>query len=143
MNLALSQPWCSVGSDGLALAVEGPLRRGSPHPRSFGTFPRVLGVYVREKHLLTLEDAVRKMTSLNASKLGILDRGLLRPGQFADVTAFDPDKIIDRSTYLDPFRYGEGIEYVVVNGRLVLDRGKPTGARPGRALRSEAGANPG
>ena len=135
MNLALRQPWASVGSDGYALAIEGPLRRGHPHPRSFGTFPRVLGVYVRERHLLTLEDAVRKMTSLNASKLGLRDRGVLRVGAFADVTVFDPSKVVDRATYAEPFRYGEGIEHVVVNGRVVLDRGQPTGARPGRALR--------
>jgi N-acyl-D-aspartate/D-glutamate deacylase len=135
MNLALKQPWCSIGSDGSALAIEGPLRRGNPHPRNFGTFPRVLGVYVRERGLLTLEDAVRKMTSLNAAKLGLADRGIVRPGAFADLTVFDPDKVIDRSTYTDPFRYGEGIEYVVVNGQLVLDQGKPTGARPGRTLR--------
>ncbi len=137
MNLALRQPWCSIGSDGSALAIEGPLRRGHPHPRNFGTFPRILGVYVREKHLLTLEDAVRKMTSLNASKLGLRDRGILRLGAFADVTVFDPDRVIDRSTFEEPFRYGEGIESVVVNGRLVLDHGKPTGDRPGRALRRD------
>ena len=95
MNFALSQHWCSIGSDGSALATEGPLRRGNPHPRNFGTFPRVLGVYVRETNVLRLEDAVRKMTSLNAAKLGILDRGLLRPGQFADLTLFDPQRIID------------------------------------------------
>ena len=77
MNLAMQQPWCSIGSDGSAFAIEGPLRRGNPHPRNFGTFPRVLGVYVRERGLLRLEDAVRKMTSLNATKLGIRDRGLL------------------------------------------------------------------
>ena len=135
MNLALVQPWCSIGSDGSALAIEGPLRRGNPHPRSFGTFPRVLGVYVRERRLLRLEDAVRKMTSLNAAKLGIHDRGLLRPGNFADVTLFDPERVIDRATYTEPFQYSEGIEYVIVNGQVVLDRGKHTGARPGRALR--------
>jgi N-acyl-D-aspartate/D-glutamate deacylase len=135
MRLALAQPWCSVGSDGLAYAAEGPLRRGNPHPRSFGTFPRVLGVYVREVKLLRLEDAVRKMTSLNAAKLGLADRGLLRPGQFADVTVFDPARVIDRATYTEPFQYGEGIEYVVVNGQVVLEKGKHTGARPGRALR--------
>jgi N-acyl-D-amino-acid deacylase len=139
MNFALGRPWCSIGSDGLAMAVEGPLRRGHPHPRSFGTFPRVLGVYVRQRGLLTLEDAVRKMTSLNASKLGITDRGLIRPGFFADLTVFDPGSVVDRSTYLEPFRYSEGVAYVVVNGRLVLDRGKPTGARPGRALRHPRG----
>ncbi len=137
MNLALRQPWCSVGSDGSALSIEGPLRRGHPHPRNFGTFPRILGVYVREKHLLTLEDAVRKMTSLNASKLGLRDRGTLRPGAFADVTVFDPARVIDRSTFEKPFAYGEGIETVVVNGRVALDRGSPTGERAGRALRRD------
>jgi N-acyl-D-amino-acid deacylase len=135
MNLALRQPWASVGSDGSALAIEGPLRRGHPHPRNFGTFPRILGVYVRERHLLTLEDAVRKMTSLNASKLGLRDRGILRVGAFADLTVFDPAKVVDRATYDEPFRYGEGIEHVIVNGRVVLDRGRATGDRPGRALR--------
>jgi N-acyl-D-aspartate/D-glutamate deacylase len=135
MNLALIQPWCSIGSDGSAYAVEGPLRRGNPHPRNFGTFPRVLGVYVRELGLLRLEDAVRKMTSLNAAKLGIPDRGLLRPGNWADLTLFDPERVIDRATYTNPFQYNEGIEYVIVNGQVVLDRGKHTGARPGRAIR--------
>ena len=135
MVLALQQPWCSIGSDGSAYAIEGPLRRGHPHPRNFGTFPRVLGVYVRDRGALRIEEAVRKMTSLNAAKLGLTDRGLLRPGMFADVTVFDPEKVIDRSTYTDPFRYGEGIEYVVVNGKLTLDAGKPTGDKPGRALR--------
>lgn len=135
MTLALSQPWCAVGSDGSALAVEGPLRRGNPHPRSFGTFPRVLGLYVRERAVLRLEDAVRKMTSLNATRLGLRDRGTLRPGAFADVTVFDPATVTDRSTYTAPFQYSEGIEYVVVNGRVVLDRGTHTGATPGYALR--------
>ena len=135
MNLAMSQPWCSIGSDGSAYAAEGALRRGNPHPRNFGTFPRVLGVYVREKKLLTLEDAVRKMTSLNAAKLGINDRGLLKAGMFADVTIFDAERVIDKSTYTDPFHYNEGIEYVIVNGHVVLEKGKHTGAKPGRALR--------
>ena len=135
MNLALSQPWCSIGSDGSAYAIEGPLRRGNPHPRNFGTFPRVLGVYVRERKLLSLEDAVRKMTSLNANRLGINDRGLLKPGMMADVTVLDAERIIDRATYTEPFQYSEGIEYVIVNGQVVLDRGKHTGAMPGRALR--------
>jgi N-acyl-D-amino-acid deacylase len=135
MRRALVQPWCSVGSDGSALAIEGPLRRGNPHPRNFGTFPRILGVYVREVRLLRLEDAVRKMTSLNAVKLGIRDRGLLRPGNFADLTLFDPVRVIDRATYADPFRYSEGIVYVLVNGQVVFEKGKHTGARPGRPLR--------
>jgi N-acyl-D-amino-acid deacylase len=140
MNLALRQPWCSVGSDGSALATEGPLRQGHPHPRNFGTFPRVLGVYVRERKLLTLEDAVRKMTSLNAAKLGLEDRGLLRAGLAADITVFDPARISDKSTYEEPFQYNEGIEHVIVNGEIVFESGKQTGARPGRALRKMAHA---
>jgi N-acyl-D-aspartate/D-glutamate deacylase len=135
MNLALTISWVSIGSDGSALATDGPLRRGNPHPRNFGTFPRVLGVYVRKLGLLRLEDAVRKMTSLSAAKIGIRDRGLLRPGNWADVTVFDPEHVLDRATYEEPFRYSEGIEYVVVNGQVVLEQGKHTGARPGRALR--------
>ena len=137
MNIALRQPWCSIGSDGSALAVEGPLRRGNPHPRSFGTFPRVLGVYARERGLLRLEDAVRKMSSLSAAKIGLKDRGSLREGLFADITIFDEQKIIDRATYEQPFQYAEGIESVIVNGRLVIDKGTHTGARPGRVLRHE------
>ena len=135
MNLALVQPWCSIGSDGSALAIDGPLRRGHPHPRNFGTFPRILGEYVRNRQLLRLEDAVRKMTSLNAAKVGLLDRGLLRPGQFADVVIFDPATVIDHSTYLEPFQYSTGIIHVLVNGKLVLEKGQPVKSRPGRALR--------
>lgn len=138
MQLALKQPWCSIGSDGSSYAVEGPLRRGNPHPRNFGTFPRVLGVYVREAGVLKLEDAVRKMTSLNAAKLGLTDRGLVRPNLFADLTLFDPQRVVDRATYEDPFQYAAGIEYVIVNGQVVLDRGQHTGARPGKPLRRNA-----
>jgi N-acyl-D-aspartate/D-glutamate deacylase len=135
MNLALAQPWCSIGSDGSAYAIDGSLRRGHPHPRNFGTFPRVLGVYARDRGLLRLEDAVRKMTFLNAAKVGIRDRGLLQSGMFADITIFDPARVIDKSTYTEPFQYSEGIEYVIVNGQVVLERGTHTGARSGRALR--------
>jgi N-acyl-D-amino-acid deacylase len=138
MNLALTQPWCSIGSDGSALATEGTLRRGNPHPRSFGTFPRVLGVYARERGLLRLEDAVRKMTSLNAAKIGLRDRGLLREGAFGDITIFDEKRVADRSTYEEPFQYSEGVEYVLVNGQVVLNHGTHTGARSGRALRHES-----
>ncbi|MFO0966474.1 MAG: D-aminoacylase [Gemmataceae bacterium] len=137
MNLAMTQPWCGIGSDGSALAIEGPLKRGHPHPRSFGTFPRVLGVYVRKAGLLRLEDAIRKMTSLNAAKIGALDRGLIRPGFWADLCLFDPERVADRATYENPFQYSEGVEYVVVNGVLALDQGKHTGATPGKALRRE------
>jgi N-acyl-D-aspartate/D-glutamate deacylase len=135
MNVALIQPWCSIGSDGSALAVEGPLRRGNPHPRNFGTFPRVLGVYVRERKLLTLEDAVRKMTSLNAAKLGLKDRGLVQEGLVADLCVLDPQRVLDRATYADPFHYSEGIVHVIVQGQLVLQDGRHTGAKPGRVLR--------
>jgi N-acyl-D-amino-acid deacylase len=135
MNLALLQPWCSIGSDGSALAIEGPLRRGNPHPRSFGTFPRVLGEYVRERHRLRLEDAVRKMTSLNAAKIGLTRRGLLQAGYFGDIVVFDEKTVRDLSTYEDPFQYCTGIEYVLVNGQIVLDHGHHTGAHPGHALR--------
>jgi N-acyl-D-amino-acid deacylase len=135
MNLAMLQPWCSIGSDGSAYATEGLLRRGHPHPRNFGTFPRVLGVYVRERNLLRLEDAVRKMTSLNAAKLGLRDRGLLQSGLAADITIFDPVRVADRSTYTEPFQYSEGIEYVLVNGQVVLDKGTHTASRPGKVLR--------
>jgi N-acyl-D-aspartate/D-glutamate deacylase len=135
MNLALVQPWCSIGSDGSAYAIEGLLRRGNPHPRNFGTFPRVLGVYVREKGLLRLEDAIRKMTSLNANKIGLRERGLVRPGMFADMTVFDAERVLDSSTYEEPFQYPEGIQRVMVNGVWVLEGGKATGARPGRVLR--------
>ena len=137
MNLALKQPWCSVGSDGSAFSTTGPLRRGNPHPRNFGTFPRVLGVYVRELKLLTLEDAVRKMTSLNAAKLGLRDRGRLQAGAFADITIFDPDQVLDKATYTEPFQNNIGIESVIVNGQVVLDHDRHTGARPGRALRRQ------
>jgi N-acyl-D-amino-acid deacylase len=141
MNLALLQPWCSVGSDGSAYAIEGPLRTGNPHPRNFGTFPRVLGVYVRELGLLRLEDAVRKMTSLNAAKVGLLDRGILRAGMAADVTVFNPETVIDQATYTEPFQYNVGIHHVIVNGQLVLKDNKHTGKRPGRALRLRATAS--
>lgn len=135
MNLAMTQSWCSIGSDGSAYAIEGPLRRGNPHPRNFGTFPRVLGVYARDRGLLSLEQAVQKMTSMNAAKIGLHRRGLLAPGFFADVTLFDPQQVIDRATYTDPFQYNDGIAYVIVNGTVVLDDGKHTGAHPGRAIR--------
>src|SRR5262249_29660627 len=135
MNLALTISWVSIGSDGSAYAVEGPLRRGYPHPRNLRTLPRVLGVYLPDRRLLRLEDAVRKMTSLNAAKLGIADRGLLRPGNYADVVVFDADRVIDRATYANPFQYGEGVVDVIVNGKMVLEEGKHTGERPGRALR--------
>jgi N-acyl-D-amino-acid deacylase len=134
MQLALKQPFVSVGSDGTAVRIGGPTARGNPHPRYYGTFPRVLGRYVRELKLLTLEDAVRKMTSANTAKVHVYDRGLLRPGQAADVTVFDAARVVDNATFERPHQYATGIEYVVVNGAVVLDRGRHTGARPGAIL---------
>jgi len=141
MRFALRQPFVSIGSDGTAVATEGPLARGNPHPRYYGTFPRVLGRYVREERILTIEEAIRKMTSANAAKIRIFDRGLLRPGMAADVTLFDPVRIIDNATFEKPHQYATGIEYVIVNGVVVLDKGKHTGARPGVILRGQ-GSNP-
>ena len=126
----LKDPLTMIASDG---GVEIP-KRGVPHPRSYGTFARVLGVYVREKRVLTLEDAVRKMTSLPSARLGLQDRGLLRPGMKADIAIFDPARIIDRATFADPHQYAEGVSYVIVNGAVVLDDGKMTEARPGQVL---------
>jgi N-acyl-D-aspartate/D-glutamate deacylase len=134
MQYALRQPFVSIGSDGTALTTEGPLSKGNPHPRSFGTFPRVLGRYVREEHVISLEDAIRKMTSANASKIHIFDRGLLRPGMWADITVFDPARITDNATYTKPHQYATGIEYVLVNGKVVIENGKHSGARPGTIL---------
>jgi N-acyl-D-amino-acid deacylase len=134
MRHALQQSFVSIGSDGTAVKTEGPLAQGKPHPRYYGTFPRVLGRYVRDEKVLTLEDAIRKMTSANASKIGIYDRGLLRPGMWADVTVFDPATVIDNSVWERPHQYASGIEYVFVNGVLVLQKGQHTGARPGAIL---------
>ncbi len=134
MRYALKQPWVSVGSDGTAVTTDGPLAAGNPHPRYFGTFPRVLGRYVRDEHVLTMEEAIRKMTSANAAKVHQYDRGLLRPGMAADVTVFNADTIIDNATYEKPHQYATGVEYVIVNGKVVLDGGKHTGVRPGVIL---------
>lgn len=135
MKLALKQPWVSVGSD--SGAVVGAARDVGAHPRAYGTFPRILGHYVRDEHLFTLEEAVRKMTSLAASRAGFADRGTLREGMKADVVVFDPKAIRDVSTYEDPHRYSEGISAVIVNGKAVLNGGKMTDALPGRVLRRQ------
>ncbi len=135
MQLALKQPFVSIGSDGLAMSPDGPRGKTIPHPRSYGTFPRVLGRYVRELHTLTLEDAIRKMTSANAEKISIRDRGLLAVGLAADITVFNANDIADRATFVQPHQYATGVSYVLVNGRIVLDAGVHTGALPGRVLR--------
>jgi N-acyl-D-aspartate/D-glutamate deacylase len=140
MQHALRQAFVSIGSDGTAVKIGTPTAAGHPHPRYYGTFARVLGRYVRELKVLTLEEAVRKMTSANTAKVRVFDRGLLRPGQWADVAVFDPARVADHATFENPHRYATGIEYVLVNGQVVLDRGRPTGARPGAIVRGQAGA---
>ncbi|WP_344108026.1 D-aminoacylase [Kribbella alba] len=128
----LRHPWTSVASDGWILRPTG---SGHPHPRSFGTFPRVLGRYVRDQEVLTLREAIRRMTSLPASRLGLDDRGVVRPGAVADLVVLDPQRIADRSTYDDPWQLSVGVEHVLVAGEPVLRDAVPTGLRPGRVLR--------
>jgi N-acyl-D-amino-acid deacylase len=135
LRRALVHPRVMIGSDGSALAPYGELGEGKPHPRSYGTFPRVLGEYVREQRVLPLAQAVHKMTGLPARRLGLTDRGVLRPGARADVVVFDPRRVADRATYEAPHRYPDGIEHVIVNGRLVVRDGEHTGSLPGRLLR--------
>lgn len=135
VHRAMQQPWVSVGTDYPAVRTEGPLSTWKPHPRAYGTFPRILGRYVREQGLLRLEEAIRKMTSLAAQRVGLHDRGLLVPGFYADIVVFDFEKIRDLATFENPQQYSTGVEYVLVNGQLVLDRGRMTGELPGRVLR--------
>ncbi|HRS87605.1 MAG TPA: D-aminoacylase [Syntrophales bacterium] len=135
----IQHPLVVIGSDGWARAPYGPLGRDKPHPRSYGTFPRMLGRYVREEKIMTLEQAIAKMTSLTARKFGLYGRGILREGFFADCVVFDPDRVIDRATWTEPHRYPEGIPYVLVNGVSVVFEGEHTGATPGRILRKNHG----
>jgi len=131
----MSWPWVALGVDSAAQAVDGPFAGFGTHPRAFGAAARLLGPYARDLGLFPLEEAVRKMTSLPARRLGLADRGVLRPGLVADLVVFDPAAVRDLATYERPLRYAEGIDYVVVNGRLVLDAGTMTPQRPGRVLR--------
>jgi N-acyl-D-amino-acid deacylase len=130
----MRSPHGMVGSDGSAVAPRGILGRGKPHPRFYGTFPRVIGHYVREG-VIPLQEAVRKMTSAPAQKLGLKDRGLLREGFRADVVVFDPAGVKDEATFIEPHKFASGIPHVIVNGELVIDGGEHTGALPGKALR--------
>ena len=125
------------GDDRLRLilqAIDGPLSR-KPHPRTFGTFPRVLSRYVREEKVLALENAVFKMTGMPAARMGLWDRGLIRPGMKADITVFDPDTIIDKATFENPSQYPVGIPYVMLNGVMVVEEGDTTGKIAGRVIR--------
>lgn len=131
----IARPWVSFGSDGGSLAPEGDFLKSSTHPRSYGTFARVLGKYVRDERILSLEDAIRRLTTLPAATLGLERRGSLIPGHFADVVVFDPATIEDHATFEDPHRYATGVRHVFVNGVQVLRDGEHTGAKPGRVVR--------
>ncbi|HYB95935.1 MAG TPA: amidohydrolase family protein, partial [Vicinamibacterales bacterium] len=124
----------TIGTDSSALRTEGILARGAPHPRAYGTFPRVLGKYVREDKIMTLPEAIAKMTGNAALQVGLRDRGFVRAGQFADLVVFNAATIKDNATYERPHQYPTGIEHVIVNGVPVLDPKGLTGARPGRPL---------
>jgi len=131
----LAHPLVGVGTDGEALAPYGILGRGKPHPRKYGTFPRVLGKYIRQEKLVPLEEMVKKMTALPAKKFGLVKRGTLQDGFFADLVIFNPDKIIDRAAWSDPHQYPDGIDFVIVNGQVVIEAGAHTGKLPGAILR--------
>jgi dihydroorotase/N-acyl-D-amino-acid deacylase len=133
--LALAQPWVSINCDSEGAAPEGVLSKTHPHPRAYGTFPRILRKYVREEKRLTLEDAIRKFTSLAAQRMRLGDRGVLKVGMWADVVVFDPATVRDRATFAQPHQLAEGMRWVLVNGVPVIAEGKATGARPGKVLR--------
>lgn len=130
----LQHPLVMLGSDGSSLAPYGPLGKGKPHPRNYGAYPRFLGYYVREKKILPLPDAVKKITSMPAAKMGLQDRGSLKQGNFADMVVFDPKSIKDKATFIHPHQYPVGIDYVIVNGKIVIDHGTHTGELPGKVL---------
>ena len=137
VRLGLSQPWVSLGVDNPGQAIDGPFAKTMAHPRGFGAAPRLLGHYARDLKLFSVEEAVRRLTSLPARRMHLWTRGLLRPGMIADVAVFDPRTVKDLATYEKPLVYSEGIDTVIVSGKVVLDGGKLTAARPGRAIRRE------
>ena len=139
--LALKQPWVSVDNDSQGTSPEGLLASEHPHPRAYGTFPRILRKYVREEHALTLPDAIRKFSALPAQRMRVTDRGVLKKGMWADVVVFDPEKITDKATFEEPNQLSVGMDYVLVNGVPVVAEGKMTGALPGKVLRG-AGYRP-
>ena len=141
VRTALKHPLVGVGTDSAAKAEDGRLAESTSHPRAWGSFPRILGRYVRDEHLLTLEEAIRKMTSKAAARVHLSDRGVLRPGMAADITIFDPATIRDVATFEDPKHYSIGVKHVLVNGRRVVADGIITSERPGRPLRGVATAD--
>jgi N-acyl-D-amino-acid deacylase len=134
VKMQMGHPALMIGSDGYALIAEGPLAKGVPHPRSYGTFPRILGRFVREEKVLSLEQAIHKMTGLPAERLRWNDRGLVKQDFQADLVVFDPETVADKATYTDPHQYAVGINYVIVNGVPVIHDGIHTGTRPGKLL---------
>ncbi|HXI25182.1 MAG TPA: amidohydrolase family protein [Pyrinomonadaceae bacterium] len=140
MNAALKSPFVSICTDSGARATDGPLAGSKSHPRGWGTYPRILGRYVRDEKLMPLEVAIHKMTGLPASNVGLKQRGLLREGYFADITIFDPTTVIDRATFEEPNQYPVGINYVIVNGQIEVDNGQRTPANAGRVLRGPGNA---
>jgi N-acyl-D-amino-acid deacylase len=130
----LRQPWVSFGSDAASMAPEPPFTKSSTHPRAYGNFARVLGKYVRDEKVLTLADAIHRLSGLPATNLGLDHRGFLQAGMFADVVVFDPATIADRATFAQPHQYAVGVRHVFVNGTQVIKDGEHTGAKPGRAL---------
>lgn len=135
VTLALQQPWVAVDNDSEGTSPEGLLGQAHPHPRAYGTFPRILAKYVREEKALTLEDAIRKFSALPAQRMRLTDRGVLKAGMWADVVIFDPATVKDRATFDNPNQLSEGMDFVLVNGVPVIDQGKMTGALPGKVLR--------
>ena len=130
----LAHPLGMICSDGSALTIDGPLARGTPHPRNYGTFPRVLGLYCRDRKLMPLETAIHKMTGMPAARLKLAGRGTIAPGAFADLVAFDPSRVGDQATFEQPHQYPVGVPQVMVNGQWVIRDGEHTGAQPGRVL---------
>ena len=135
MALALQQSWVSVDNDSSGTSLEGILGQEHPHPRAYGTFPRILRKYVREEKKLTLEDAIRKFSALPAQRMRLTDRGVLKTGMWADIVVFDPQTIRDVATFEKPNQLSEGMQFVLVNGVPVIEQGKMTGAKPGRVVR--------
>src|SRR5581483_6538786 len=133
--LALQQPWVSIDNDAEGTAPTGILGKEHPHPRAYGTFPRILRKYVREEKKLTLPDAIRKFSALPAQRMRLTDRGVLKQGMWADVVVFDPTTVRDVATFDNPNQLSVGMQYVLVNGVPVIEQGRMTGARPGKVLR--------
>ncbi len=138
LQTGLSQPWTSIGLDASELSLDGPLFEPHTHPRAFGSMPRFLGHYVRDQKLMRLEEGIRKITSLPAEREHLKDRGLLKPGFYADITIFNPATINDTATYAMPAQLSSGVEYVLVNGQLEYEHGRLTGVKAGRVLRGQA-----